>query len=107
MKLEDLVDGELSNTVTEVRQNSLKYEEVVFLIKDLSAWNKILTEKFGPPVNSEKQSDSTALDLADANGGIRDGQTLYYGTYESTEILIMIWPWQDNKHITLKKIIPE
>jgi hypothetical protein len=107
MKLEDIVDGELSNTLTEVRQNSLKYEEIVFLTENMSAWDKILTEKFGPSLNSEKQTDSAVLDLANANGGIRNGQTLYYGIYESKEILIMIWPWQDNKHVTLKKIIPE
>ena len=107
MKLEDIVDGELSNSVTEIRQNSLNYEEIVFLTKDMSAWDKVLTEKLGPPVNSEKKNGSTALDLADTYGGIRNGQTLYFGTYESMQILIMIWPWQDNKHITLKKIIPE
>ena len=107
MKLEDIVDGKLSDSITEVRQNSFKYEEIVFLTKYMSAWDKILTERFGPPVDFKNRKDSVAVHLANAYGGIRNGQILYYSSLKSNDILIMIWPWQDEKHVTLKKIIPE
>jgi len=118
MKIENLVGEELCNSINEIRESSENYEELVFFSKDISSWNRILTEKLGPPLISaeeieiENSSEETlsskkdaALKLANSFGGISKGQTLYYGTYNSAVILIMIWPWQDKEHVTLKKII--
>jgi hypothetical protein len=120
MKIENLVGTELCNSINEIRASSENYEELVFFSKDISNWNGILTEKLGPPLISNdkiKVEDSSeeilsskkdaALKLANSYGGISKGQTLYYGTYNSTVILIMIWPWQDNAHVTLKKVIAQ
>lgn len=118
MKIENLVGEELCNSINEIRESSENYEELVFFSKDISNWNRILTEKLGPPLISAEEieiEDSSeeilsskkdaALKLANSFGGICKGQTLYYGTYNSTVILIMIWPWQDKEHVTLKKVI--
>ena len=118
MKINTLIGEELYNAIHEMRSSSDQYEELVFFSKDISDWYRILTEKLGPPVitaekinldDASKETISSkkdaALKLAKSYGGISKGQTLYYGTYDSTVISIMIWPWQDNAHVTLKKII--
>lgn len=118
MKLETLVGKKLCDSICEVRKNSENYEEIVFFSKDTPAWNGILSEKLGPALISAETKDiedssvetpslnvDAALKHADSFGGISKGQTLYYGTYNSTVILIMLWPWQDKTHVTLKKAI--
>ena len=118
MKINTLIGEELYNAIHEMRSSSDQYEELVLFSKDISGWKRILTEKLGPPVISAEKMEiddaskeilaskkDAALKLAKSYGGIGKGQTLYYGTYDSTVISIMIWPWQDNAHVTLKKII--
>jgi hypothetical protein len=118
MKLEDLAGKELYEALIEIRDNSDIYEEVVLLKKDLPGWNKALSEKLGPPLISTEEYDilnasedvlaskiDLALESANSFGGIDEGQTLYHGVYDSTVVLIMIWPWQDNVKVTLKKAI--
>jgi len=117
MKIENLVGKELSSSINEIRVSVENYEELVIFSKDISNWNKILNEKLGPPLISDKKTEiessseilsskkDAALKLANSYGGISKGQTLYYGTYNSTVILIMMWPWQDKTHVTLKKVI--
>ena len=112
MKLETLVGKELCNSIFETRTDTEAYEEVVVLGQDILAWNENLTEKLGPPQISAENpggQDSSkidaALQLAEPFGGIGEGQTLYHGTYESNVILILIWPWQNNINVTIKKAI--
>ena len=118
MKIVSLVGEELCKSIKETRERSEKYEEVVFFSKDVSGLNRILTEKLGHPLVSREKIEiedtskeilslkkDAALKLANSFGGISKGQTLYHGTYNLTEILIMIWPWQDKTHLTLKKVI--
>jgi len=117
MKIEKLIGSDLCNSISEMRESSEHYDELVFFSKDISNWHSILTEKLGQPLISEIGSNDSseealslkkddALKIANSHGGISKGQTLYFGTYNSSEILIMLWPWQDNAHVTLKKIIP-
>ena len=112
MNFETLVGKELCSSIFELRENTDSYEEVVVLSQDISTWKTLLTEKLGPPLLSpEKYNDQdsskidAALQLSEPFGGIAEGQTLYHGTYNSTVILIMIWPWQNNINVTLKKAI--
>ena len=118
MKIAELVGEVLWSAIKELRENSDSYEEIVVFNKDLSQWNKVLKEKLGPPLDHDGKNEAdessdkissaektAALDKANSCGGIRGNQTLYYGTYESQKLMIMIWPWQDNKHTTLKKVI--
>jgi len=118
MKLENLVGKQLCSEVAEIREAEDNYEEIVLFSKDLAAWNEILTEKLGPPLISKEEYEivnesedvkksqiDLALESAEKFGGIAEGQTLYYGICDSTVILILIWPWQDNVKVTLKKAI--
>ena len=118
MKLETLVGKQLLGAVAEIREEDDDYEEIVLYNKDLPAWNEILTEKLGPPLISKEQYEivnesedvkksqiDLALESAEQFGGIAEGQTLYYGICDSAVILILIWPWQDNVKVTLKKAI--
>ena len=118
MRLEDLAGKELCDALIEIRDNSDQYEEVVLLKKDLPGWNRALSEKLGPPLISTEEYDilsasedvlaskiDLALESANRFGGIDEGQTLYHGVLDSTVVLIMIWPWQDNVKVTLKKAI--
>ena len=118
MKLETLVGKELCGAIVESRIDTGIYEEVVIPSNDIAEWNKILTEKLGPPLISAEEYEivgssedvlsskiDIALESADSFGGISEGQTLYHGIYESNVILIMIWPWQNNINVTIKKAI--
>lgn len=118
MKLEALIGKELCAGIVETREDSDSYEEVVFLSKDIPAWNVVLTEKLGPALISTEEYEilnesedvlaskiDIAVELAKSYGGIFEGQTLFHSVYESTVILILIWPWQDNVKVTLKKAI--
>lgn len=118
MKLKDLIENELLDAIVERRDDTPDYEEVVLLKKDLPGWIKALSGKIGPPLITTEEYKALgitegslaskmerALELADPLGGISEGQTLYLGEYDYTEVLIMIWPWQDNVNVTLKKII--
>jgi len=118
MKLETLVGKELCGSIIESRIDTGSYEEVVIPSKDLSAWNKNLIEKLGPPLISTEDIEivsasedvlaskiDIALEFAESFGGIGEGQTLYHGIYDSAVILIMIWPWQNNINVTIKKAI--
>jgi hypothetical protein len=118
MKLENLVGKELCDAILERRDDTPDYEEVVLPKKDLPDWIKALSEKIGLPLISTEEYETMgisedslaskidhALELADPYGGIGEGQTLYHGRYDRTEVLIMIWPWQDNVKVTLKKVI--
>ena len=118
MKLEQIVGKELCGSIKEARTDTDEYEEIVFFTEDIPAWDKILTEKLGSPLVSKEEFEilessedvlsseiAIALEHANSFGGITKGQTLYYGIYDSNIILILIWPWQDNKTVTLKKAI--
>ena len=118
MKLETLVGKALCDGIIETREDSDSYEEVVFLSKDIPALNEVLTEKLGPALISTEEYDilkasenvlaskiDIAVELAKSYGGIYEGQTLYHSVYESTVFLILLWPWQDNVKVTLKKAV--
>ena len=118
MKLIKLVGKDLCDKITETREDSDNYEEIVLLSKDIVSWNKALAEKLGPALITKEEYEivgssedvisskiNIALELANSYGGIIQGQTLYHSVYDSTVILILIWPWQDGEHVTLKKAI--
>lgn len=118
MKLQNLVGEALYELVVEIREESESYEEVVILTKDLSDWENVLSEKLGFPVVSsdenkilgslgddEQSKIGITLQSAESYGGISEGQTLYHGVYDSAVILILVWPWEDNMSVTIKKAV--
>ncbi|MCK4809874.1 MAG: hypothetical protein KAS99_02930 [Candidatus Omnitrophica bacterium] len=89
--------------ISEKRDMSDDYTELVFYTKDLDEWNKIFIDTLGPAIKPPgiKASDND-MALTRDYGGIQDNQTLFKKEFESVVIIAMLWPWQDNEHITLK-----
>ena len=115
MKIEQMISNELYNSVKSFRESSEQYEEFIIMRKDISEWDKILTEKLGSAVSPAGNNGSSeialspeqseALNLAESYGGIRRNQSLHYGSLNSLDILVLIWPWQDDNHITIRKFV--
>ena len=110
MKLENIIGKKLSESIKTVRTSNTNYEELVFLAENNSTLHEVLTEKLGPVIKGGNEIEETmmimaAIETANSNGGIDDDQFLYGGILNSLKIVIMIWPWQDNEHLTIKKFI--
>jgi hypothetical protein len=113
MKIENLLEEKLSESIKSIRVSNENYEELVFLNKNGTSLHEDLTKKLGPVINNKSVGSpqkateiiETAIETANSNGGIDDDQFLYGGMYNSFKVVIMIWPWQDNEHITIKKFI--
>ncbi len=89
--------------VSEKRDMSDDYNELVFYTKDVDEWNRILIDTLGPAVKPPgMKAGEEHVALARNYGGIYDNQTLFEKEFESVVIIAMFWPWQDNEHITLK-----
>ncbi len=109
MIMETLIGEELGKSIKNIRVNNDNYEELVLINSSNGDLHETLTAKLGPAIKGSKIEQSeiieTAIQVANANGGIDDDQFLYGGEYESKKIVVMIWPWQDGKNLTIKKYI--
>ena len=110
MNVETLLGDKLKASIKNVRTSDENYEELVFLTVNSSGLHDILIKKLGVDIKSESDNPETgmtekAIEIAKTNGGIDDNQFLYGGIVESIKIVIMIWPWKDNEHLTIKKFI--
>jgi hypothetical protein len=92
--------------VYEKRSVSDDFCEMVFLKKDIVKWDEVLSRELGPavkPLGEAPTKEDTAL--TEAYGGIFKNQVLYKKNADDHLIVAMLWPWQDNTHITLKMFI--
>ncbi|MGA1869965.1 MAG: hypothetical protein ACMUJM_15635 [bacterium] len=89
--------------VEEKRRSSDEYIELVFLNKELDQWITILTEILGPPIKpAGVKPTKNDLLITQAYGGIFRNQTLFRKKSENGIVIVMLWPWQDTVHVTLK-----
>jgi len=81
------------------------YAEVVIFNKEIFICTEILEEFLGAAVSSAgiKPTEEDVVATKDF-GGIFDEQILYKKDFDETRVLVMLWPWQDSEHITLKVI---
>ena len=118
MRIEEIVGAEFYQTVKISRNNSEKYEEVILHTSQLSNLCKNIQTKLGPPIISDDMNlteetkkaigfldTHDVFDAVNAHGGIWKGQTLFYGPGMNSKVILMIWPWADRNHLTIKKII--
>jgi len=110
MNIETLLGDKLKASIENIRTSSEFYEELVFLIEDSSELHDSIISKLGAEIksasdNPESGMTAPAINIAETNGGIDENQFLYGGIVDSIKIVIMIWPWQDNEHLTIKKFI--
>lgn len=87
----------------ELRDDSDDYFEVVIVKKDLEALNSKLVSIFGDPTwPPENKLPKEIKFIIDPHGGVMAGQTLYFKFMEDSPAFVMLWPWGDKEHITVK-----
>lgn len=86
-----------------VRVDSADYFEGVILKKNLEELTARLNGIFGSALwPSENALSQETKDIIKDFGGIMPGQTLYFCRQDNLSIFVMLWPWSDGQHITLK-----
>ena len=89
--------------IQETRKRTEEYVEVVFLSQDLRAWEEKLNEFLGEPLKKAfKKASREALAVSKSLGSVQFEQTLYLKIFDEVVLVVMLWPWQDKKNITLK-----
>ena len=87
----------------EKRQVSSELLELVFFAKDQAAWLDRLTQSLGPAFKALNESPSAeAKTLADSFGGIRKNQAMFKRDEGENVVIALLWPWENQEHITLK-----
>lgn len=90
-------------TVTEERCVTDEFVDLVFLNSDLPSWYEILSDALGLPVKPQgKMPSAKDLELTSNTGGIRIEQTLFEKEFEEGTVIAKFWPWQDDRHTTLR-----
>lgn len=101
---------EIRGAVKEINSDALRaddavYFEAVLLIDDTPKLTLALEHFFGKAVFPAKNSLSFTISRdIDGFGGIMPGQTLYYRSKGGEIIFAMLWPWKDDRHVTVKII---
>ncbi len=87
----------------EQRQDTADYFEAVFLNSNLGAFTAVFEAVLGKAIFPSDSPVPAAVKKAiDRCGGVMGKQTLY-ALAEGTELVfVMLWPWSDGSHITLK-----
>ena len=87
----------------DIRTDDNEYFEAVLKSPDLGLLISRLDDSFGSRAWPSGQSLSgQAQKIVNDCGGIRKGQTLYFQGDVTCSVFVMLWPWQDGEHITLK-----
>ena len=103
MKFEDLKKEIKVLEFGEVRLDNDDSFEGVIRKKDLEALNAKLVSVFGAPAWPSAAKLSTEVKLViDPLGGVMAGQTLYFKHTDDFSVFVMLWPWGDKEHITVK-----
>jgi hypothetical protein len=106
--LKEIIERCSSLEVGESRHQNETYCELVFYNREIDAWHTVFSEALGPPVKPAGQKPTKDfVRLTEAYGGIRTGQTLFMREFEDVTVMAMFWPWEDNKHTTLKMALLE
>jgi len=91
--------------LNETRKDTNNFLEFVILKESLASLTSLLEKHFGPPTKPSIDSPSKKI-LQDTApyGGIDKGQTLYSLSDQNSSYFALLWPWSDNKLITVKVI---
>ena len=106
MTLDDILAQAKDLEIFERRSFSAEYCELVFFSQDLEAWFRILTDSLGEPKKPAGQEPTKAdLGITSQTGGIRINQTLFEKELGEKTIIAKIWPWDDERYLTLKMAV--
>lgn len=88
---------------SEQRQDTADYFEAVFLNSNLGAFTAIFEAVLGKAIFPSAAPIPAAVKTAiDRCGGVMGKQTLYALVEAHELVFVMLWPWSDGSHITLK-----
>jgi hypothetical protein len=103
MTLDDILVQARDLGIYERRSLSDEYCELVFFSRDLDAWLRILSGSLGVPRKPAGREPTQAdLGLTSNTGGIRINQTLFEKELGGKTVIAKIWPWDDERYMTLK-----
>lgn len=106
MTLDDILVQARDLGIFERRSLSAEYSELVFFSRDLDAWLRILTASLGEPRKpAGREPTREDLGLTSKTGGIRINQTLFEKEFGGKTIIAKIWPWDDERYMTLKMAV--
>ena len=106
MIIENIYEKVKDLRLVETRSKTEDNLELVFLAEGKDKWTQVLEEVLGEPhkpagADPSKEHQS----LTEEFGGIHTEQTLFLKSLEEGNVIGMMWPWQDQTHITLKIFI--
>lgn len=105
MQFKELIDDVKKVKIDEVRVDSIIFFEAVVAKDGLARLAAPFEKFFGP--SSWPLNDPLPLKIQDrirGYGGIMPGQTLYVRDNGNNMVIVMLWPWRDGMHTTLKII---
>ena len=90
--------------------NNIVYVELVIDNDDLYDWQSRLEKIFGVPlkpagVDPDEVIKDITKDYGGVHGGITKDQILYRRDFDTTAVLVMIWPWEREPKATLKMFL--
>ena len=86
-----------------VRADAEDYYEAVINSSQMADLSSCLEKVLGKPAfPSENPLSDQAKDIITEFGGLRQGQTFYFLNQDGNSIFVMLWPWSDGEHTTLK-----
>lgn len=102
----EIVELFLKMKVCEQRSIGEGYCELVFYNKDITGWKTVLNDIFGQAVKPEGAKASKEHNsLTEKYGGVFENQVLFKKDFDSFTGILMLWPWQDGLHTTLKMAV--
>jgi len=89
--------------MSEKRELIRGYAEYVIFNDDIDLWRAKIEEVFGPPAKPEGvKPDEEQEKMTSEYGGIYKTQVLYKKDFDHHILLVMLWPWGDRQHTTVK-----
>ena len=89
----------------QIRRDSEAYLEIVFSLEAMIKIRPVLEKFYGPAFKpAGMKAGREASEFSKGYGGIQKEQELYYKSGLGVSHLAMLWPWQDDKRVTLKII---
>jgi len=103
MTIKNIIEKCKEFEIYQQRALSEDYAEIVMYTKEIFKWKAIFDEIFGEPLNPAGIKPTKGdLELTRPFGGLFDDQTLYAGEFDARKMVVMFWPWQDGKRVTIK-----
>ena len=105
MQFNELINEVKSAVFESLRLDKESYFEAVFLNNELVKLTPKFEKYFGLPAwPSPNPLPSKIEGIIEEFGGVMPGQALYFWNEGSDYIVLMLWPWNDAMHTTVKII---